>query len=142
MNQQTNHASEFDKIVNQYNEWLALPSENQKVQSQRQNRWPAFLEGMGSVLDIFGASSANQSEYSDPSEYKHPLYSREDLTPAQKDAIALASDMQRVGITLDDIISGNSSSKDISIETATQGKQLVQKMCEHYRNVYIANSMR
>ena len=133
MIQQTFYAKEFDETVSQYNEWLAS-LENPKI--QRQNKWRAFVQGMGSVLDIFGTSPIRQTRYS------HPLYSRQELTPAQKEAIALASDWQRVGTTLDNVISGNSSNGDISVEDATQGKQLVQQIYEHFRNVYVANAMR
>jgi len=134
VNQQTViYAKEFDEFVSQYNEWLVSLG-NPKV--QRQNRWHAFFRGMGSVLDLFGTSSLSLSEYS------HPLYPRGDLTSEQKDAIALASDWQRVDRALDTILSGDSSNGDISVKDATQGRHLVRDMYEHFRNVYVANAIR
>lgn len=133
MSPQTAYVTEFDEAVIQYNQGLAS-LEDPKV--QRRNRWRAFFRGMGYVLDIFSISSIIQLGYSPP------LYSRNDLTSAQKDAIALASDWQRVERTLDKVLSGDSSPGNISVEGATQGKQLVQQMYEHFRNVYVADAMR
>lgn len=132
MNQQTvDYAQEFDESVSEYNKWLTT-LENPKV--QKRNRWLAFFRGMGSVLDIFGNSSSNQTF-----QYNHPFYSRDNLTPEQKDAIALASDWQKVNKDLDNIISSNQSNEDISIEDAKTGKILVQQMHDHFRDVYVSH---
>lgn len=135
MNQQTiEHAQEFDKSVSEYNEWLAS-LENPKV--QKKNNWRAFFRGMGSILDIFGNSFSTQTFA-----YGHLLYSRADLSPEQKDAIALASDWQRVDRSLDKILLSESSNDDISVEDAKAGKPLVQQMYGHFRNVYVSRAMR
>ncbi len=132
------YAKEFDEGASKYNEWLAkcgewpTSLEDQKV--QRSNKLHSFLRGMGSVLDIFGVSLYSNFRYC------HPLYSRGDLSPTQRDAIALASDWQRVDRALDKIISGDSSERDFSVEEARVGKRLVREMYEHLRNVYISHS--
>ena len=126
MDRQTPHAHEFDETVRSYNEWLASLG-NSRV--QRHNGRHAFFQGMASVLelDIFRASSTDQFKR------RHPLYSRKDLTPSQKDAAALASDWQRVDRTLDEILSGDRPNSDLSVEDAARGKQLVRQMYEHFR---------
>ncbi len=127
MNQQTvDYAQEFDESVAKYNEWLTS-LENPEV--QRKNHWRAFLEGMGSILDIFGNSFGPKT-----------FYSRDDLTPEQKDAIGLASDWQRVDRTLDRILSGDSSNGNISVKDAKAGKKLVQQMYGHFKNIYVSHS--
>jgi len=116
---------EFDTSVNQYNQYL---SSLDNPEARKKNNRSAFFRGMTSVLGIFDPTKP---------QFSHPLYSREDLTPIQKDTIALASDWQRVDMTLDRVLSRNSSNDNFSIEEATQGKQIVQQMYGHLRDTYI-----
>ena len=92
---------------------------------------------MDSVSYIFGSFSDLRTFG-----YNHPLYSRHDLTPEQKDAIAIASDFQRVGNTLDKVISGDFGNGAFSVEDAKARKQLVQSMYNHFRDVYVSHTMR
>ena len=135
MNRQTAHyAEEFDESVGKYNEWLASLL-NPKV--QRRNWWGALFRGVDSVSYIFGSFSDLRTFG-----YNHPLYSRHDLTPEQKDVIAIASDLQRFDNNLDRIISGDLSNGAFSVEDAKARKQLVQSMYNHFRDVYVSHTMR
>jgi hypothetical protein len=51
-----------------------------------ESRWRSFLRGMGSVF-IVGGSSVEGLLYA-----VNPIYARTDLTPEQKNAIALRAD--------------------------------------------------
>ncbi|MBR9700938.1 hypothetical protein GOV11_03675 [Candidatus Woesearchaeota archaeon] len=135
MDRQTaDYAQEFDESVAKYNEWLAS-LENPKA--QKRNAMSAFFIGLGAVLDIFGNSSGTQT-------FRHngPAYSRTDLSSGQKNAIALASDWQRVDLTLDKILLGVSSNEHISIEDAEAWKPVVQQMYNHLRDFYVSSVMR
>ena len=128
------YVQEFDKLVMKYNERLAS-LENPKV--QKRNKWRAFFNGMGSVLEIFGNPFDTKTF-----EYSHQLYSKDNLTPEQKDAIELASVWQKVDKKLDNIISGNLSNENISVENAKAGKLLVQQKYNHFMDVYVSHAMR
>ena len=132
MNQKEDYAREFDESVVKYNEWLDS-LEDLKV--QRKNNWRAFFRGMAMSLDIFGGLFKN-----DYLSHNHPLYSCDDLSSKQKDAIALASYFQRVGKSLDEIILGKSRDNKISAEEAKSGKLFTQKIYNSFRDVYISHA--
>ena len=125
------YVQEFDDSVKGYNHWLES-LENPKA--QRRNKVHVLLTGMGSALDLFGNSSNNSNI--------HPLYSRDDLTSQQKDAIALASDWQRVDRSLDKLLSNNSSDGQISVEDAKAGKAMALRMYGHFRNIYVSDAIK
>ena len=98
-----------------------------------------FMNAMGSLLNIAGNSSSHTSQ-----EYGIQLYSRKDITPQQKDAITIGSDMKRIITRLDTLLSrlstlGELSKESTTLEEITVDRQLAQQMYEHYRNVYFAN---
>nr|MBA4404863.1 hypothetical protein [Nanoarchaeum sp.] len=68
--------------------------------------------------------------------YHHPIYSRLDLTPEQKDAIALGSSWSRVGKHLESIISENTPEVNLSVQEATAGKIMVERMYNHFKSIY------
>lgn len=121
MNQQIDYAKEFDGLVDEYNQWLAS-LENPNIQNRK--RREVFLEGLGSLLD-FGGLGSHQNNI-------HPLYSRRDLISEQKDAVALASNLKRLG-NLDELLS-NPTTKD-----AIHENPFVQ-LYEYFRNVYVAHA--
>ena len=125
------YSIEFDESVIKYNEWL-VSLESPKV--QKQNKYWAFLRGMGSILDIFKDPFNIQTQ-----EYLLSSYPMSDLSAVQKDVIALASDWKRVDMNLDRIISGESSDNEISVGDARDGKKFVQHMYDHYKNVYVSS---
>ena len=133
-NQIIDYFQEFDELVMDYNKWL-ISLENPKV--QKRNNYRSFLRGICSVLDIFGISFNTQTF-----EYNRPLYYKKDLSPKQKDAIALASDWQRVNITLDKIISENLPIRNISANDAKIGKVFVQERYNYFRNVYVSHAIK
>lgn len=87
----TYHAQELKEMAEEYNRWL-------EDSGKHKNRFYPFLKGMSSVFDIFGTGNYGISDCD------NPLYARKDLTPEQKDAIALASDRQRAMKTLEDLL--------------------------------------
>jgi len=132
MNSQTAfHAQEFDEMVEKYNEWL---TSLEKPKVQKRNYWADFLRGLSSVGGIF---PVDQETF----QYTHPLYSRTDITPEQKDAIALASDLKRMDKTLDTVITSNSATEKFSVEEAKIGKDIAQGMYEHFRNIYVSYAL-
>ena len=66
---------EFDEAVIEYNDWFAT-IENSTIFSR--------------IINVF--------------RYHPPLYSRKDLSPEQKDAIAIASDWKTVGSDLEQLL--------------------------------------
>jgi hypothetical protein len=137
--QKADYTKEFDETVREYNEWLSsLEPEAQKINYRR-----AFLRGMDSIFggmgSFFGSSCREKTS---ESEYEHPLYSREDLSPEQKDAIALASDFQRADMSLDKIIAGEPSEENIPAKDAQAIKPFFKEMYAHYRNVYVFHARR
>jgi len=117
-----NYIQEFDKFVGEYN----LSLENSEI---RKRNWTAFFSGMGSVLNIFGNSI-------EP--FSHPCG---DLSPEQKEAIELASDIRRIDKNLDKIISGDLSNAEMSEDDAKLGKKLAQKIYNHFRDIYISHAL-
>ena len=71
-------------------------------------------------------------------EYRHPLYSRNDLTSAQKDAVALASDCKRIESRLEQLVI--SAQGNASAEQAV--KVLVQQRYEFLRASYVSCTLR
>lgn len=96
---------EFNRLVEQYNNWLVSASRPTRRFSLRTN-------------------------------YHHPIYSRTDLIPEQKDAIALASDWNRVGKHLESIISENTPEVNLSVQEARVGKIMVKRMYNHFKSIY------
>lgn len=127
------YAKEFDENVNQYNEWLKSMENPSFI---RKTKLHSFFKGMSSIFDIYGGQSIKETSYD------NPLYSNENLTQNQKDAIALGSDWQRINLSLDQIISGELESEGISIKDAIQSKELVQQMYGEFRDIYVTDAIR
>ncbi len=109
MNQEESLGREFDGLVRSYNEWLASRDKKPRTIVS----WVAGL-----LLKQKG--------------YYNPLYCREDLTPEQKDAIALASDWQRVNDNLEKILREE--------ERIQVGKGIIDEMYNSFKQIYIINS--
>ena len=123
---------EFDKLVSEYNVWLAS-LENPQVQKKRY--WKSIFRGAYSIVNIFNNSNSDNFKHS------NPLYSRKDLSSKQKDIVAIASDWQRVNHDLDEIILGKSSKYiTMSNEEAKPAKELVEKIYSNLRNDYVSLS--
>lgn len=120
-------AEEFDKLVDEYIEYL----ENPKV--QRKYKLKAFMKGVASVFDISGKSSSHIS---------HPIYSRNDLTSSQKNLISTASAFKKTEKTLDKILAGEETEKDIPKEEAVQGRKFANRIYEDFKKAYINSARR
>jgi len=112
------YSKEFDDIVIKYNEWLSS-IENPKVRKKR--NLIAFLKGMGSAINLFGENNFQNS---------HPLYFRKDLSPKQKDAIALASDCMRVKKDLE---------KTAYLESCNiqEERKIILELYNYFKEIYL-----
>lgn len=114
---------EFDALVDECNRRLEYPKLIRKTKVR------AFFKGMASAIDIFGSTNLQPD---------HPIYRRNDFTPAQKDAVMLASDLKRLERTLDNIIETQTPKGGISPSQAREIKPLVEACYNHYKAVYNA----
>ena len=117
--------AEFDKLVGEYNGWL---SSLRDPKIHIRNLWNGFLRGIASPLE-FGYSRDFSRIHSNPLDSSQ-------LSPWQRDAIALASDWQRVDNTLDKII-GDQSTSEVSVLDAKARKSFVHQIYEGYRQAYV-----
>ena len=121
---ENNHElGEFDDLVNRYNKWLGQ-SKDERYSFSRYLK--AFFRGFGSLLDITGSSS--KIEF-----YPwHPIYPRKDLTPQQKDAIILASDVKRVEKILEkELLKGETPITEFKEE-----KNFIQMIYNYYKHSF------
>jgi hypothetical protein len=146
--QEKDYAIEFDETVKSYNQWLASKEKPEDNEAKRKQRRKAFLRGMSSVRDFYGMGfSLNPDSkrinlvlgvMDEINDSIHPLYDRADLAPEQMDAIALASDWQRVGNSLEKVIAGEITDFEISKDDAKKIKPQIEMMYDHYRKVYVS----
>ena len=112
-----NIMQEFDALVVSYNGWFT----SQETRTEKRRRSLAgFLKGMGSIINLSGKQKNVTPDC--------PVYNRSDLSSEQKDAVLLASDLQRVDTDLDKILSGDMKSKQLSVADARGGKKFIQQI--------------
>ncbi len=128
------YVKEFDTAVIKYNEWL---DNINSPKGQKKEGYKAFYRGMHSVITSF----SRQARVSINTNF-HPYFKKSSLNNIQQDAIALASDWQRVENNLDSIISDETNLKEISKEDAIIAKGHVQSFYYYHKQVYISEAMR
>ena len=127
MNRRVDYGIKFDEMVSKYNDWLESLDESNSLFSKR--------NGSNNVDRLFGIHNPSQINLSGSI---YSTFSCTNYSSIQKDAIALASDWQRVNVTLDQIISGEKIDEKISVKDAIAGKKFVQDMYDHYKSVYVS----
>jgi len=88
---------------------------------------------MGSILDIFGTSFSQDNITTG-----NPLYSKSNLSPEQKNAVAIGATWHSMDKNLDKIIAGEVVSDTITVQDAIEGKKLTKVMYCSYRDIYAA----
>jgi hypothetical protein len=131
------YAREFDEHVSRYNQWLAsLENPEDRTRNKVRTFFGGFINSLGSLLNVFGNSPRNSLAEN------NPIYSDNNLSSEQKDAIALASDWKRAGKELDKILSGESKTANFSLSNAKSERQIAQKVYNHLKEFYVASAMR
>ena len=119
------YSKEFDDLVDEYNKWLESP---RTFGSSFLNGLFDFAKGFSSVFD-FSGNSPKIEHYQ-----WHPIYSRKDLTPSQKDAIALASNFKRVEKSLETEMHEGK----LSFDEFKSSKDFIQEIYNNYKDSYIS----
>lgn len=136
MHDRAYYEKEFDSLVDSYKKWLTSPED---IAANKQRKRRAFLQGMASVLDIFGSSRIESSDYLFlPLD---PFYSRNDMTAEQKDVVRSGSVWKDMCTNLEMIISKKTSDPEFSIEDAVRSRSLVQRRYDDFKDIYVGIAM-
>ncbi len=134
------YGKEFDREVENYNQWLSGHSSMEKAKERARKR-KSFATGVYSLID--GLYSILGTNVEMPLLMAvHPIQRREDLSSAQKDAIVLASDLKRVPGKVKESLEARCSRPEKAEKVQEATETLLRPLYEFYQSVYVAHAVR
>ena len=138
MRTDTDYGKEFDNEVDNYNKWLSSHSSMERAKEGARKVRGSFSQDFVSGLYYMLAWNVEIPLL----KMRHPIYGKEELTPEQKDAIALASDVKMAVAKTREDLEARCFPKEQAEVGERYAESLLGPLYAHYRDVYVAHAMR